>query len=408
MVRGERGSLDALTGARFLAALWVVVYHYTTSFRWQTLQDQRAYRSSNLTPLDLVIWQGHLAVDFFFLLSGFILAYTYLTAEGKLRDGRRAFWVARLARIYPVYVLGLVIGLKPYLASGPSFHTLIATAGAHLLLVHAWFPALLAWNQPSWSLSVEALFYAIFPLLLPLFARLRRRGLWALFLGAWLLFALTILLLVILGKQGGLGALPWWRNFARYNPLISLPEFAAGMALGLLFVRRGREALPPRRLRRLPDRAFDLAVVGLIGALVAIIAITRNTSLQSGVTDNMAPIALPFFGGLLLLLAFQRGLVARLLSLPPVVWLGEISYGIYIVHTPLWGLLSIYVIPRLHVAPGNLFLLATYAVLVLGVSGLSFHYLERPTRRAIRGWWGRPRPAPVPGEATLAEVTARR
>jgi peptidoglycan/LPS O-acetylase OafA/YrhL len=152
-----------------------------------------------------VIWQGHLAVDFFFLLSGFILAYTYVTAEGRLRGTRREFWVARIARIYPVYLLGLLLGLYPNLASGVHLRGLVFSAGAHIFLIHAWLPSTLAWNRPSWSLSVGALFYAVLPLILPRVEGWRRRNVWLLFVASWALFALIIVLLSVHSS------VDWWR-----------------------------------------------------------------------------------------------------------------------------------------------------------------------------------------------------
>src|SRR5579884_1958186 len=236
-----RQSLDALTGARFLAALWVVVYHYALELRFSNLTDETNYLYGHRTPLELVILQGHLAVDFFFLLSGFILAYTYITPGGGPRGGQRAFWVARVARIYPVYLLGLALALGPYLASGVGPALLLSSGATHLLMLHAWFPATLGWNQPSWSLSVEAFFYALFPLLLPLFARLRGRGLALLAAGSWLAFALVTAILFMIGNQVGVAAFERWRDVVRYNPLVSLPVFTTGMALGLL-ARRGQPA----------------------------------------------------------------------------------------------------------------------------------------------------------------------
>ncbi|HEV8194720.1 MAG TPA: acyltransferase, partial [Ktedonobacterales bacterium] len=232
-----RKSLGALTGARFLAALWVLVYHYTVEFRFATVQEIAQYQDSRQSPLEVLIGQGHLAVDFFFILSGFILAYTYVTAEGAVRGGQWAFWVARIARIYPVYLLGLLLGLGPFLLNEHNIHKVALSAGAHLVMLHAWLPGTLDLNQPSWSLSVEAFFYALFPLLLPLLARLRRRGLVLAFVCTWLGFGLLLAGLALLGKLDGWGIQWWWRDFVRYNPVINLPDFIVGIALGLLFIR---------------------------------------------------------------------------------------------------------------------------------------------------------------------------
>src|SRR5207248_4762379 len=108
------------------------------------------------------------------------------------------------------------------------------SAAAHLTLVQAWFPSTIEWNQPSWSLSVEACFYLLFPLLLPLIARLNRRDLWRAGALTWAAFAAIILVLALFGLR--FATLWWWGDFVRYNPLVSLPEFIVGMVLGVLFV----------------------------------------------------------------------------------------------------------------------------------------------------------------------------
>jgi peptidoglycan/LPS O-acetylase OafA/YrhL len=149
MQQATRRSLDALTGARFLAALWVVVYHYTLEFRFPSLKEALHYQYGHHTPFDLLILQGHLAVDFFFLLSGFILAYTYISDSGRLRGSPRAFWVARIARIYPVYLLGLALAFYPYATAQDGPIPVLESGAAHLLMLHTWFPQTLAWNQPS-------------------------------------------------------------------------------------------------------------------------------------------------------------------------------------------------------------------------------------------------------------------
>ena len=149
--------LPVLTTLRFIAAAEVVAFHYRPRVSSSFL--------NNLTA------NGYEAVAFFFVLSGFILTYVYTngSAQGHLNTSTVRFWVARAARIAPVYVLSLVIAFPLYLHEG-----LLAREGAanHFVLglvlvplfLQAWWPSVaLAWNRPAWSLSVEALFYAVFP-----------------------------------------------------------------------------------------------------------------------------------------------------------------------------------------------------------------------------------------------------
>jgi peptidoglycan/LPS O-acetylase OafA/YrhL len=393
-----RPALGALTGARFLAALWVVVYHYFFEFQSPARTATEVIPGTSImNPFLLVLWQGHLAVDFFFLLSGFILAYTYLTADTSVRGGSRAFWVARVARIYPVYLLGLLLGLGQYLASEHSLFGIGTSTVANLLLLQAWFPPTLGWNQPSWSLSVEAFFYLLFPFLLPLMARLDRRGLWRASAGAWAAFAVIIFVLYVLGLRFGTQWW-WWGPFVRYNPFVSLPEFVVGMALGLLFVRSKRASATSSTLSllRWSDRRLDRAIALVAALFLALLLLASAVGYTTGELDSMAVYALPFFAALIGLLAFGRGVVARALAHPRMLWLGEISYGVYIVHWPVWWLLSLLAVSALHLPASNPLLFVAYLAAVLLVAGASFVYLERPARRFIRARWAPPKVISTP------------
>lgn len=398
MERTARKSLDALTGARFLAALWVVIYHYNGRFRFTTTAQEQAYVAGPHSPLDLFISQGHIGVDFFFLLSGFILAYTYLDNNGAVRGGTRAFWVARIARIYPVYLLGLIVGFGPYLAESHGLLGVFGSGLAHIFMLQAWLPQTLGWNQPSWSLSVEAFFYALFPLLAPLIARAQRRSLWQILACSWLVFALVLLALWAIGTGGNLTGLWWWGDVVRYLPLFSLPEFIAGMALGLLFVRYGQDGIAGLQQRSgwsIGDATVVLTLI-LVILLIGIPALGFNT----GDVDGMAIFAMPLLLALIYLLAFQTGGIARALSHPRLVWLGEISYGVYILHWPIWYLLSGFASQVLHVEVDNFALLVVYLALVIVAAGLSFVFIERPARRAIRARWGQAQPVAVVNTAS--------
>src|SRR5512140_2565358 len=159
---GDGGRLHALTGARFFAALHVVLFHFGAALFAGVPAWADRLRDS-----------GYAAVSFFFVLSGFILAHQYgPSAEAGSFDARR-FWVNRFARIYPVYALGLAalvplawdaeLGRATF--GDTSLLAKVVTLGAHLTMTQAWVPRLVAsWNLPGWSLCAEAVFYASFPL----------------------------------------------------------------------------------------------------------------------------------------------------------------------------------------------------------------------------------------------------
>ena len=142
-----RTSLPALTGIRFFAAFYVVLFH---SLPWLDAHYHLA------TQVRIFLSNGYLSVCLFFILSGFILSYTY---EGHSSGGvnRAKFWESRFARIYPVYFLSLLVAL-PF-----SWHELSFSSGAAvLLMVQAWNPLQPqitgVWNYRAWFLSVEAFF----------------------------------------------------------------------------------------------------------------------------------------------------------------------------------------------------------------------------------------------------------
>src|SRR5205085_8617611 len=146
--------LRPLTGLRFVAALLVVIHHY-----FGIATGDYGQRADPRVPN--LIAAAFVGVNVFFILSGFILAYNYLGADGQLRVMRRDFWAAHFARIYPVYLLAFLV------ASLPSAHYLLShhasplsttmTGLAALTLTQAWVPASSdAWNGPGWSLSAEA------------------------------------------------------------------------------------------------------------------------------------------------------------------------------------------------------------------------------------------------------------
>ncbi|HVE12493.1 MAG TPA: acyltransferase family protein, partial [Elusimicrobiota bacterium] len=148
MSRRRGAYLGPLTSLRFLAAFHVLLFHGAREWLWRPFLRAPEWAQGLLAT-------GYAGVGFFFVLSGFILSYTY---RGRL-DGareRREFWRARFARVYPVYALGLLL-FAPIELLGGRPGTVAPSALSCVTLTQAWIPAFaLRWNTPGWSLSVEA------------------------------------------------------------------------------------------------------------------------------------------------------------------------------------------------------------------------------------------------------------
>src|SRR5688572_1698523 len=174
----SRVPLHPLTSLRFFAAIGVVFYH-----TYATFLPSKPFPAF----VDRSIALGFLGVSCFFVLSGFILAYNYLDppgsgSSGTVRAGPRSFLIARFARIYPLYLLGLLIH-APFIVAYrfsneasaiTALGKLIVSFGVNAGLAQGWLAQLKGgWNPPGWSLSAEAFFYLVFPFVAPIVWRSR-------------------------------------------------------------------------------------------------------------------------------------------------------------------------------------------------------------------------------------------
>ncbi len=163
-------TFPALNGLRFLAAFAVVIFHYAPRVD--------AYTRLN-DFVKNVIDQGPCAVSFFFILSGFLLGYRHLSGGSRKQTASDFYW-SRFTRLYPVYLLAfllfLPVAVQRYLLNplpaAAGHHTFLFSAVLSCLMLQSWTPLAQAWNGPSWSLSVEAFLYFIFPFAVPRVSKL--------------------------------------------------------------------------------------------------------------------------------------------------------------------------------------------------------------------------------------------
>ncbi|WP_270938629.1 acyltransferase family protein [Falsiroseomonas oryzae] len=322
-----RRYLPALDGLRGLAAIWVFALHLldTGGHHW--------------TP-------GYLGVDLFFVLSGFVLSHAYAGGLRTVPDYRR-FLHARVARIYPLHLVtlltmaGLVVLWPAFAGTYPDPARRFGWDAflAQLLLVQNWVHFLpTSWNAPAWSLSAEWAAYLAFPAVL--FAASRGRRPFALAMGC---MATMLLVLVAAGAPGGGTGAP------------AMVRVAFGSLAGCLVHRAYVTGVT------LPPLATTLAAATLLG--IAHI-------------PGLAMLGTLAFPPLVLLCARGEGALARLCATRLAVWVGVISYSLYLWH---WIVIQVAARTLKDAVPMGVFY-AVVALIVLAVSAASHAWLEKPAR----------------------------
>jgi peptidoglycan/LPS O-acetylase OafA/YrhL len=397
-------ALPALTGARFLAAFSVVVYHYGRA-------PLRA-----ICPLAATAAAaGPAAVSFFYVLSGAVLTWGYTDAQGFPSRSARAFWSQRAARIVPTYLLALALAVAPFAVLAWQLHPgmggalrIAAGTGASLLLLQALWPPLAVVNTPGWSISCEAFFYALWPSLVGRF-RARGEG----FPWRPMLLLSTV---ALIASAAGIAALragwispaafptllediPGSELLARtlsYFPPLRLCEFLLGVAVGHAL---RKTAVRPRAVAADTLRELLLAG-GLFGCA---------TALGSGLASRLSGVALadriaiegPLLGPLFALLVWQLargdGLLRRALSGRLLQALGEASYALYVLQEPLvvWTTAILKRVSPALAARWDL-LFWGYAALLVATSLAVHRWIELPARAALASRLQRQTPRIVP------------
>lgn len=364
--------LSSLTALRGIAAIVVVIYHFSKI----VLDDELlpAAQSS-------FVQKGYLMVDFFFILSGFIMAYVYgAQFEEKWNSTTfKPFLRARFARLYPLHLftLGWCLLLKAALTLSGAMALLSAdfqavynlkVLPAHLLLLNAFVPqAFLAFNVPSWSISAEWYTYLLFPLLVWVFARIG----WG-----WKSVLVVLLYLAYWGIIQLSGRNQDLNIVIGGGILRCLVGFCIGMVVYAGFLRI--------RMTDYLRHSGWFVVAGLL----------TLAGMHFGVSDIFLTALFP---ALLLFAAMNTGALARCLDYPFFQKIGTWSYSIYMVHVPLMStFLTVWLMLNSHetknisnasaLAPTPVIAwsaCAAYLLIVLGLSALTYRFIEAPLRRWI-------------------------
>ena len=371
--RQKSQSLDALTGLRFLAAFVVLICH-TVNASWRG-QFQLAHYSAN-------------AVAFFFVLSGFILTYVYfdrLTKQNVL-----TFYRARWARIWPLHVACLVLafGAWYWTANPARLSTVLLRFTSSLTLTQSWVP-IRGWanwfNGPSWSVSTELGFYVVFPFLL----WMGRKRFWPVLLIVTIVSALAVCFVqfYVLPNTN----VVMTRYLLYINPISRVFDFTIGMMFGKIFLSisksNSNETATQRRGSVLKFTILEL--VSIVAVCVSLYLVAKHGPISSlfGSGTNALQLWLErgagsslAFGALLLVFGFTGGLFSRILSSATAIYLGEISYALYLVQNPV--MLTVKNLPATPYTSQFITLIALNLI-CFGLAIFLHHWIEKPCRKLI-------------------------
>ncbi|NGO72240.1 acyltransferase family protein [Streptomyces boncukensis] len=352
--------LPSLTGLRFLAAFAVFASH-----AYFTIWFDGVWEGN--TPAMFALITARSGVGFFFLLSGFVLAWS-----ARPGDTARSFWRRRAAKIYPVHAVTWFVALVMINWTGGQVAA--RQAVPNLLLVQSWtstFDVYDSVNGVSWSLSCEAFFYLTFPLVIHLVRRIPARQLWDWAAGtALLVIALPLLATAAFSDEPKFAAFPvtlhqYW--FVYIFPLTRLLEFVLGVLLACAVLEAKRVAV--RFRHALPALAIGYALALQVPFLYAVSAVF------------VVPMALLVLAGAGADIRGSRSLVRR----RPMVWLGDVSFAFYMVH-----MLVLTYVHRLidddHTASGPA--RAGLAVLYFGLALLAAWAVSVCVERPLTRRWG--------------------
>ena len=303
---GKIHFINSLTPLRGIAALWVVVFHFDAFVSFSGYENLVDKESS------MLIGNGYLLVDFFFVLSGFVICHVYGNKLNNRTNGtvKKYLW-ARFSRLYPLHLFAMLVLLVQIIWINQAAPVYAEAEWNRFYPVSDFFVYLLfgqssgilseySWNLPSWSIAAEWWTYIIAIFLIPVL----NKGFSRTTIISWIL---AIAGLLALAFFGGLGNLDYTLDFGTLRCVL---EFTIGIGVYQVYSKlHGSESVWKS------DWAFYAAVAGTILLLHL---------------DIHDVLVIPFFGAVILSAALNQGKPYKFLNLKPLKFLGDISYSIYL------------------------------------------------------------------------------
>lgn len=348
-------SIPHITFTRFLAALAVFIYHF-------------AINSGNkVFPFDThllneLFKNGDLAVPYFFVLSGFIMSIAYFGRASDVIDVKK-FYVSRFSRIYPIYIISLLLYLLASFATSKNESISIFAWIINFFLLQSWLPNSTI-NFAAWSLSVEVFFYILFPFLFPLLRNL-----------SYSTLNIIVFFLIIYCIEKS-----YFRELYSIIPvpIIHTPVFVLGVIVGIMY-KKTNDSFFLKNIENRISRFSTYAILLLIAILILSIYKLGASSFNDTIPVVIFTLIIPF-------LSWDKSYISILLSNKHLVFLGNISYSLYILQFPLkfWFDLILMKLTSVDYKVNSTLYFYIFFVFCLSVSTVLFYLIEEPSRKRIR------------------------
>lgn len=365
----------SLNGLRFILAIWIAYFHVGHMF------DEDGF---GMLP---ILRLGISRVDVFFVLSGFVLSHVYWAQRTKPFNFSD-FMIARFARIYPMYLIALGL-IAAYLGAGfilgkqgDTVYPISDLLKCLLFLQAVGLTETNSWNFPAWAVAAEMGGYLAFPLFI-LAANLTKKV-------PYLLLAIA-LAGVLLVEQ-------FLKTYADLDLYRATNDWAVLRGASVMFC-----GVAARSVFNVYKPGPTIAIVTVFAAISVIITaafyqsgVQVHLPLPKAVSSvgisilNIASVPFVGFGAAFLMIGLARLdelKVATGLSSEKMQELGNWSYVLFILHAPIYTILSQLLLMAGYDFKATHLTSIAFMLVAISVSGPIYHYVEKPSRIAIRNWW---------------------
>lgn len=318
-------------------------------------------------PLGALLRSGSTGVSYLFILSGFVMTIVYYKPGEKF--DHFSFWRNRLIRLYPLYIFAFLLTCIYYYDS--LFRIKPEKILANIFILQSWIPKYAqSFNYVAWSMTVEVFFYLFFPFFLVWTYRQSTRKLINFSLVIWIISTTIFQILWI-------GYIDQYRDFILYFPLFYFNSFVLGVVGGIWYIREGRnETISTEK------RFAVLTASFLVIATYTVLSMDFFPSwphLIQPITGFLAPLLIVF----IVALAMDQSFISKFMVHPILVNMGELAYGIYILHIPVKWLFE-WALTSAGITNVEVVMYWAFLPLILSIAFIVHFYLDTPFRKWLK------------------------